>query len=334
MKRSRDGREGGSEATAVGWLIVAAMIGDVASPCAAQANRTTAVDPDQFPLPLHRAMEVEDIDRQGRQLRDQIAEAETRYAKVRELAERKVVPVVELKREAAELDHLKARAVELQAFRALKLHEREVLATGINNEAITYDLLLALLKAQEEMARVEREFRRYEYLQTAALRKAGAVSDEELARAKSNYDLASANLNMSRARQEQVALELAVRKGEQAFEANAFRDLKLRAVRARLVYDELAAEAIRRRLDLARERARRGLTANAELEALSAALKQAQAEVEADRTELERFANETIEPPPPLNPPTNPAAPVPPRTQPRSGPDTATHVSSSPRLNG
>src|SRR5262245_38549540 len=96
---------------------------------AAQAPSPTPPrsDPDQFPLALHRSMEIDDLDREIQRLHDTVLLKRAQLAASERLSLRGLVSRGDLERDRADLRYQEAREAESIAFRALKGYERDVL---------------------------------------------------------------------------------------------------------------------------------------------------------------------------------------------------------------
>src|SRR6516165_2358713 len=101
-------------------------------------------DPDQFPLALHRSMEIDDLDREIQRLHDTVLVKRSTLAATQRLAQRGGVSRTDLEREVASVRYEEAREAESRAYRELKLYERDVLGHAIPpDEQRAYGLLLS-----------------------------------------------------------------------------------------------------------------------------------------------------------------------------------------------
>src|SRR3954454_24103959 len=81
-------------------------------------------DPDQFPLALHRSMEIDDLDREIQRLHDTVLLKQAQLAGTQRLAQRGLVSRTDLERDTSSLKYDEAREAETRAYRALKSYER------------------------------------------------------------------------------------------------------------------------------------------------------------------------------------------------------------------
>src|SRR6516162_7368505 len=113
-------------------------------------------DPDQFPIALHRSMEIDDLDREIQRLHDTVLMKRSALAATQRLAQRGGISLTDFKREEASLRYEEARETESRAYRELKLYERDVLGHAIPpDEQRAYGLLLNWIKAQEAIGQVD-----------------------------------------------------------------------------------------------------------------------------------------------------------------------------------
>lgn len=225
-----------------------------------QGPAKAKVDPDQFPLALHRSMEIDDLDREIQRLHDSVLQKRARLAASQRLAERGILSRADLAAETASVRLDEAREAESIAYRALKLYERDVLGHAAPpDEVKAYALLLDWVKKQEAIAQVDVAYREFLVRQSRNLYQRKAINLQELEDDELNLTMSQASVALSRSRQAQVAVELAARKGEKAYEPAEFARLRTEYLKARVRYFEITAELAHRRLDLARDRSRRGL---------------------------------------------------------------------------
>src|SRR3954465_9652671 len=130
----------------------------------------TKGDPDQFPLALHRSMEIDDLDREIQRLHDTVLLKRAQFAGTQRLAQKGLVSRGDLERESAGLRYEEAHEAESTAYRSLKVYERDVMGRIIAaDEVKAYTLLLDWLRKQESMTQVDLDFRDYSLKQTRAL---------------------------------------------------------------------------------------------------------------------------------------------------------------------
>lgn len=242
------------------------------------------VDPDQFPLTLHRGMELDDQDREIRRQHDLVTARKGALADTARLAARGLVSRDDLRRAVTDVKFQEAREAELIAYRALKAYERDVLAGVVpHDEATSYRLLLDVLARQEAMGKVELEYRAFRLQQEQTLLEKQATSRLERDLALLDYEAARGNVAISVARQAQVAMELAARTGQRPYDAEEHLRRKADYIRARIRYSEIRVAGIRKRLDIARQGVQAGITQPSEAATLTRMLEDAEADLEADR---------------------------------------------------
>jgi outer membrane protein TolC len=214
-------------------------------------------DPDQYPLALHRSMEIDDLDREIQRLHDAAMMKRATLASSQRLAQRGLLSKSDLEREIADAKYQEAREAEAKAYRALKVYERDTLGhAAVPDEVKAYSLLLDWLKTQEAIAQVDLDHRTFNLRQTNALYRRNAVSRTDLEDAELDYNTALANVALSRSRQSQVLMELSARKGEKPYDPAEYDKLKAEYLKARVHYFEVAVDGARRRLEIARDRSR------------------------------------------------------------------------------
>jgi outer membrane protein TolC len=246
-------------------------------------------DPDQFPLALHRSMEIDDLDREIQRLHDSVLLKRSQLATTQRLAQRGAASRTDIEREVASLHYEEGREVEARAYREIKLYERDVNGHVIPpDEQKAYALILTWIKAQEAIGQVDVDYRGFLLKQTQALYQRKAVTRQELEDAELSYDMAVASVALSHSREAQVMLELAARKGEKKYDASEYEKLKAAYVQARIRYFELSAALAERRYDIARERSRRGLIPPNELPLFEKSLAEANEALEAERRKLDK----------------------------------------------
>lgn len=254
-------------------------------------------DPDQFPLALHRSMEIDDLDREIQRLHDNVLLKRASFSSTQRLAQRGLVSRADLEKEAADLKYNEAHEAESVAYRNLKLYERDVMGRVIPADEIkAYSLLLDWIKKQEAMSQVDLDFREYTLKQTRALFQKKAVSRQELDDAELNFNTAQAGVALSESRQAQVRMELAARKGEKSYDAAEYRKLKGEYLRGRIKYYEIIAAGARSRRSIAQQRSLRGLIPPNELGIFQQAVDDADASLGNEKKKLEELDTQTEAP--------------------------------------
>src|SRR3954452_17707553 len=115
----------------------------------------SAPDPDQFPLALHRSMEIDDLDREIQRIHDSVLVKRSQLSATQRLAQRGAASRTDLEREGASLRYEEAREVESRAYREIKVYERDVMGHAIPaDETRAYGLVLNWNKAQEAIGQV------------------------------------------------------------------------------------------------------------------------------------------------------------------------------------
>jgi hypothetical protein len=225
-----------------------------------QESAKAKVDPDQFPLALHWSMEIDDLDREIQRLHGSVLQKRTQLATGQRLAERGIMSRADLAAETASVRLDEAREAEMIAYRALKVYERDVLGHAAPpDEAKAYALLLDWVKKQEAIAQVDVAYREFLVRQSRNLYQRKAINRQELEDDELNLTMSQASVALSRSRQARVAVELAARKDEKALNPTEYARLRTEYLKTRVRYFEITAELAHRRLDLARDRSRRGL---------------------------------------------------------------------------
>lgn len=275
------------------WMILAAA-------AIAQAPGATRERPDAglFPLALHRSMELDDLDREIRRQHDVVLVKRSELATTRKLARRGAVSPMDLEREESDTRYQEAHEREMIAYRELKRYERDVLARKVKaDDAEAFKLLLNLLKRQEDMARVDLDFRTYTLQRLIELKKRTAVNRDEEEAADFDYHSSAASVALNQARQAEVAMQLAIRTGEKDFDRDRLSELERGYLKARVRYAEIQVAGAKSRLDRARDRAQAGGVSQEAIDALAHAYEDAKAELARERMELSN-----VKPP---KPPTN-----------------------------
>ena len=223
-------------------------------------------DPDQFPLALHRSMEIDDLNREIQRLHDTVLIKRAQLSASQRLAQRGLVSRGDIERETSDVRYQEAREAETIAYRELKAYERDVLGqVGVSDERKSYKLLLDWVRKQGAIAQVEVDYQTYLLKQTQTLYQKKAVSRQELEDVELTANTARASFALSRARESQVLMELAARTGDLPYDPADHHRLKTIYLKALVQYYEATSEAAHRRLDLARERSQLGLLGMNEL---------------------------------------------------------------------
>jgi hypothetical protein len=248
-------------------------------------------DPDQFPLALHRSMEIDDLDREIQRLHDSVLLKRSQLASTQRLAHRGAASRSDIEREVASLHYEEAREAESRAYREIKVYERDVNGHVIPaDEQKAYGLILTWVRAQEAIGQVDVDYRGFLLKQTQALYQRKAITRQELEDAELNYDMAVASVALSHSREAQVLMELAARKGEKKYDPGEYDRLKAAYIQARIHYFEISAALAERRHDIAQERSRRGLIPPNELPLFQKSLDDANAALDAERSKLDKPA--------------------------------------------
>jgi hypothetical protein len=246
-------------------------------------------DPDQFPIALHRSMEIDDLDREIQRLHDTVLMKRSALAATQRLAQRGGISLTDFKREEASLRYEEARETESRAYRELKLYERDVLGHAIPpDEQRAYGLLLSWIKAQEAIGQVDVDYRGFLLKQNQALYQRKAIGRQELEDAELSYDTAVATVALSQSRQAQVLMELAARRGDRKYDPAEYDRLKTSYHQARIRYFEMVATGAHRRFSIAQERSRRGLIPASELPLFQKSIDDADVALAAERKKLEK----------------------------------------------
>jgi outer membrane protein TolC len=246
-------------------------------------------DPDQFPLALHRSMEIDDLDREIQRLHDTATFKRAQLATSQRLSQRGLLSRSDLERETADLHHVEAREAESVAYRALKAYERDVLGQATPpDEQKAYSLLLDLVRKQLAIAQVDVDFRDFNLKQSRALYTRHSISRPELEDAELAYDTAQASLALSRSREAQILMELAARIGAKPYDPREYHHLKEDYLSARVRYFEITAEGTKHRLEIARERSKLGLIPTSDLSFFERAAAEADASLASERKALDR----------------------------------------------
>ena len=201
--------------------------------------------------PLHRSMEIDDLDREIQRLHDTVLVKRAQLAATQRLAQRGLVSrATSSARSPRSTTRRRARS-----SRAPTASSRSTSATSWATpfpptSSKAYGLLLDWIKKQEAIGQVDVDYRGFLLKQTRALYQRKAVGRQELEDAELAYNMALASVALSQSRQAQVLMELAARQGREAVRprrvTNGSRPSYLKA---RVRYFEIVAEAAQRRLD-------------------------------------------------------------------------------------
>jgi hypothetical protein len=244
--------------------------------------------PDPFPLSLYRGMELDDLDREIRRQQEIVLMRKSQIENTLKLSTRGLVSRDEAQRQLTDVKLQEARKDELLAYRAIKAYERDVLVgEAAPDETVGYRLLLNLLVKQEGMGRVELEYREFRYRQEVALFQRKATSRYEHDLALLDYEAAKGNVEISRARQAQVAMEWAARSGLRPHDPEEFARRKEDYLKARIRYTEVRIAGLRKRLTMAEQSRQAGLIGDGEVETLRALLESALEDLDSERKLLE-----------------------------------------------
>ena len=262
-----------------------------------QGKSPAKIDPDQFPLALHRSMELDDLDREILRQHDAVNLRRSQVAISQRLSQRGVLSRGDLERETADLKYQEAREAEYLSYRALKVYERDVNGRAIpSDEVKAYSLLLDWVRKQGAIAQVDVDYRTSSLKQTHALFAKKAVSRQEMDDAELALNTAEATIALSRSREAQVTMEITARTGAKPYDPVEVRRLKGLYLNARVRYYEISLEGARRRLDIAKERVRKDLIPETDLPIFEKALTDAEAALNGERNAVKTHDGE---PPPP-----------------------------------
>ncbi|WP_406700809.1 hypothetical protein V5E97_18640 [Singulisphaera sp. Ch08] len=256
-------------------------------------------DPDQFPLALHRSMEIDDLDREIQRLHDTVLLKRAQLVSTQRLSQRGLVSRADLERESASLRYEEAHEAESTAYRNLKIYERDVMGRVISSDEVkAYSLLLDWVKKQQGMAQVDVDFRDYTLKQTRALYQRKAISRQELDDAEQAFNTAQASLALSKTREAQIVMELASRRGEKSYDSAEYQRLKAAYLKARIQYFEVVSAGSKNRLTIAQQRSLRGLIATDDVALFQKAVDDAENALAAERKKLEENESATLQPTP------------------------------------
>ncbi len=246
-------------------------------------------DSTLVPLALHRSMEIDDLDRDIQRLHDTTILKKAQLATSQRLAQRGLVSRGDIERESADVRYQEACESESIACRALKVYERSVLAQAVPaDERKSYALLLDWVRKKIDMAQVDLDYKDYLFKQTRALSNRTAVSRQELEDAEVAFGSAQVSLALGRWREAQVIMEYAARGAEKPYDPVESHRLTSVYLKARIHHFEVAVDAAKRRLEIARERSRTGLIPPADLAIFERALVDAETALGSEQKALER----------------------------------------------
>ncbi len=240
------------------------------------------------PMALLLTLEVEDMDRDIGHQRETVASSRQRALATQKLGARGTASLDELEQEAADARYQEGRLVEMAAVRELKTYQRDILNGATTSDGSReYDLVKAVLSAQEATARVEADFRSYRQRQAISLLRRNAVSREYKDNVDVDAENAQVGLAMMRMRLARHALEAARRPvGGRSDPAEPSRR-EVDFLRATLEHDRHVAALAQARAAVARDRARGPSASASELESLRVAIESAEATIVADLKALE-----------------------------------------------
>jgi hypothetical protein len=246
------------------------------------------------PLALLGAVEVDDIDRAIRRRHDAALLKRAQLESSARLAKRGLVSDADIRRETADVQGEEAREAELEALRALKAHERDVLAGSAPADADkALGLMTEWLKKREAVARIDLDYREYELEKARALFQRKAVGRRTLEDAALAENAARAEVALCQSRRAEVAMEQAAPRGERPHDPAGFRRRKSEYLKARLHYSDVVEAGAKGRLEAANDRARQGLIPAEDLPRFRKDLEEADAALAADRQALDRHETET-----------------------------------------
>ena len=254
---------------------------------------------DQFPLALHRSMEIDDLDREIARIHDTVLLKNAQLQSSKRLAQKGLYSRADLERETADTKYQEALEAETIAYRAIKVYERDVSGqAAVSDEKKGFTLVLDWVRKRAAMAQIDLDFKTYLVKQSRALFSKSAISRQELDEAELGYNAALAGLELSRSRESQVLMELATRKGEAVYDDVAYHKLREDYLKSRLRYFEINLEGTKRRLTLARERSKLKLIPESELALIEQAYDDMAANVASEKKALEaHLADKPVSPP-------------------------------------
>lgn len=245
-------------------------------------------EPIPSALAAHLNMEIEDLDFEIGRQHAAIEVAKTRLATTERALQQGAASRSEFEQVSTDVLSLEAREAEANAFRALKVYERDLLSRAIAaDDEKAHDLVIDLLRQQEKMAQVELDFQTYRLNQFKALLARGAISRPEHDKAEVDYDTARLHVALSQARQAQVTLLRAMRGRAETAEPAAIRKPKTDYLKARLQYYEIAVALAKNRLEMARGQLRSGQMSRTEFARYQKASESADETLATERERLE-----------------------------------------------
>lgn len=245
-------------------------------------------DPDQFPLALHRSMEIDDLDREIQRLHDNVLLKRAQLASSQRLSQKGLVSRADFERESASLRYEEAHEAETTAYRNLKIYERDVMGRVIpSDEVKAYSLLLDWVKKQAAMAQVDLDFREYTLKQTRALYQRKALNRQELEDAEQAFNAAQSSVALSKTREAQIVMELGSRRGEKSYDSAEYQRLKASYLKARIQYFEVVTAGAKSRLSIAQQRSARNLITPEDVAFFQKAVDDSEAALAAERKKLE-----------------------------------------------
>ena len=256
-------------------------------------------DADQFPLALHRSMELDDLDREIARIHDTVLLKNAQLLASKRLSQKGLYSRSDLEREIADAKYQEALEAETISYRAIKAYERDVYGqAAVSDEKKGFSLVLDWVQKRAAMAQIDLDFKTYQVKQSRALHAKNAISRQELDEAELGYNASLAGLELSKSREAQVLMELATRNGETVYDAETYHKLRGDYLRSRLRYFETNLEGAKRRLGLARERNKIKLVADSELVLIEKAYDDMAANVAAEKKNLEtHLAEKPVSPP-------------------------------------
>jgi CHAT domain-containing protein len=210
-------------------------------------------DFNQFPVTLRRHTRPEDLDKEIRGQHDNVVSKRMVLNATRRLANRNLVSQYDLELTAAQFRYEEAKEAERIAYRALEVYERDIDGWAIPpDESKEYTLLLDWLKARGAMYAVAADFRAFRLAVGRELYRRSAIPLWDWVESQLVHATARAEVDLNRAQQDWVALELAARAGQGAYDSEgqfrtklAFRRVSVRLHEARAARDQRHLNIIR-----------------------------------------------------------------------------------------
>jgi|GEM_PF-1822093 len=270
----------------VSWILLAGLLVEPLSS-----------DADQFPLALHRAMEIDQLDREIQTLHDSVLLKQAQIVSTQRLAQRGLVSRTDLERELAALRHDEAQEAECKAYRKLKHYERDVMANIIEPDRVQAStLLLDWIKKQKATAEVDVHYREFLLKQARALFQRKVIGRSEFDEAEQRANAATATLALSNAREAQVSMELASHQDAKNYDRAQYQQLKTSYLKARVSYYEIVAQGAKSRLASAQQRSLRGVLSTDQISLFEKAVEDAQAALKLETSKY-KSALEQADPP-------------------------------------